>query len=302
MIVYARNHADFLTRKHGTVMSAETVDRVQKVINRFEPPTIQRTSSVPVGSCLSGSVPLKEFLSVSALDAVTAMNTLFPARRPVSVSSDHDTLRSGIQSSASSVSGFSLFRAADPSGLVWNPTTSSTAWLPPPTEHINGSLPEFENSSKIDLEVMDARSELEEYVAGHGTNDTTHWALLAASDDVEQVDSYSRVLDQDTVSGDWHSLLTPDMGGAKLSSSSKLALETLLGGTRGSVIPNQNSGPPDCGHAAAVSEQVLKLFDDQIADCEAQSDFVASHTWLSHLRRFPPPTWPGALGSSHCKH
>jgi hypothetical protein len=276
----------FLSRKHGNIMSAETVGRVQKVIHRFETPTIQPTSSVPVGSFLSGSAPLKEFLSVSAIDAVTAMNALFPARRPVSVSSDHDTLRSGIQSSASSVSGFSLFRAADPSGLVWTPVTSSTAWLPTPTEHVNESLPGFETSSRIDLEVMDARSELEEYVAGHGTNDTTHWALLVASDDVEQVKSYSKVLDQDTVSGDWHNLHTSKMDGAKPSSSSKIALETLLSGNRGSVILNQDLGLTDCEHAAAVSEQVLKLFDDQIADCEAQNDFVASHAWLSHLEIF----------------
>jgi hypothetical protein len=278
----------FLSRKHGNIMSAETVDRVQKVIHRFESSTIQRTSLAPVGSCLSGSAPLKEFLSVSAIDAVTAMNAIFPARRPVSVSSDHDTLRSGMQSSASSVSGFSLFRAADASGPVWTPATSPAAWLPTPTpiEHANESLPDFENGSKIDLEVMDARSELEEYVAGHGTNDTTHWALLVASDDVEQVESYSRVLDQDIVSGDWHNLHTPDMSSAKLSSSSKFALETLLSGTRGSVMFNQNLGPPDCGHATAVSEQVLKLFDDQIADCEAQNDFVVSHTWLSHLEVF----------------
>jgi hypothetical protein len=275
-----------LSRKHGNVLSPETVDRVQKVVHRFDPSTAGRTSSLPLRDSLSGSAPPKEFLAVSAIDTVIVMNALFPARRPMSVSSDHDTLRSGLQSSASSISGFSLFRAADPSGAVWTPAASSPAWLSAPSEHTNGSPPGLGTGSKVDLEVMDARSELEEYVAGHGTNDTTHWALLVASDDIEQLDIYSKILSQDAVAGDWSNMHFPIVGSAKLPSSSRTALETLISSLRGSVGVTQTPESLDLGRAAAVSERVLKLFDGRIAECDARNDFVASHTWLSHLEGF----------------
>ena len=228
----------------------------------------------------------KEFITVSAVDAVTAMNALFPTRRPVSVSSDHDTLRSGLQSSASSMSGFSLFRAANSTGNAWTPATASTPWLSAPQDHVNGSLPELENGPRIDTDVMDARSELEEYVAGHGTNDTTHWALLVASDDVEQVENYSKILSQDTVSGDWPVMQASGMSRARLSSSSKTALETLLGGMHRSLGLTSTARPLGSEDATSMSTKVMNLFDDQITACEARHDFVAGHTWLSHLEVF----------------
>lgn len=268
------------------MLPAETVDRVQKVINRFNPPMSRSATSQPASDCLAASEPPREFIAVSAIDAVTAMNALFPARRPVSVSSDHDTLRSGLQSSASSVSGFSLFRATDSVGPVWTPTPPSTAWLSAPHELVNGGFHESGDGPRIDTEVMDARSELEEYVAGHGTNHVTHWALLVASDDLEQVESYSKLLCQDTVSADWPAMHTPGVARAKLSSSSKCALETLLSGMHGSVIMAELTRPMNPKGATSVSTQLLDLFDSQVTACEARHDFVASHTWLSHLEVF----------------
>lgn len=268
------------------MLPTETVDRVQKVINRFNPSMTQSSNSSSSGGLSAASAPPKEFIAVSAIDAVTAMNALFPARRPVSVSSDHDTLRSGLQSSASSVSGFSLFRAANSSGNTWTSTPSSTPWLSTPQDHVNESLPSLDHDLKLDTDVMDARSELEEYVAGHGTNDTTYWALLVASDDVEQLESYSKLLNQDTVSGDWPVMHTPGMSRAKLSPSSKTALETLMGDTHGSVVLANTARPPGFEDATSISTQLMDLFDDQITACEARHDFVASHAWLSHLEVF----------------
>jgi len=144
----------------------------------------------------------------------------------------------------------------------------------------------LENDLKLDTDVMDARSELEEYVAGHGTNDTTHWALLVASDDVEQVESYSKLLTQDTVSGDWPAMHAPGMSRAKVPSSTKTALETLLSGTNGSVVLTNTTRAPGFEDATSISTQLMDLFDDQITACEARHDFVASHTWLSHLEVF----------------
>jgi hypothetical protein len=268
------------------VLPAETVDRVQKVINRFDSSIVRSPMSPPVGGHLVSPAPPKEFIAVSAIDVVTAMNALFPARRPVSVSSDHDTLRSGLQSSASSVSGFSLFRASDSSGPIWSPNPSSTPWLSAPHDYVNGSLPDSENGPRIDTDVMDARTELEEYVAGHGTNDTTHWALLVASDDVEQVESYGKLLGQDIVPGDWPATHALRASKAKLSPATKIALETLLSDMKGSMILTETGESQKPENATSMSTRVMKLFDDQITVCEARHDFVASHMWLSHLEVF----------------
>jgi hypothetical protein len=268
------------------VLSAETVDRVQKVITRFNPSVPRSPTLSPVGSGSALPAPPKEFIAVSAVDVVTAMNALFPSRRPVSVSSDHDTLRSGMQSSASSVSGFSLFRAADSSGPNWTPASSSTPWLSAPHDHVNTSLPEIHNGPRIDTDVMDARSELEEYVAGHGTNDTTHWALLVASDDAEQVESYSKLLDHDTVPGDWPAVHTSGMHKPRLSSSTRTALETLLSGVHGSMIATKTATTLNPENATSIFTRIMDLFDDQITTCEARHNYVASHTWLSHLETF----------------
>lgn len=133
---------------------------------------------------------------------------------------------------------------------------------------------------------MDARSELEDYVAGHGSNDTNCWALLVASDDIEQVHTYNRLLSQDVVAEDWPIMRTPNMGRAKLPSSIRTDLESLLGDMRGPVILTNSSEQLDFGNATNLSERLLTLFDDQIAACEAQHDFVGSHTWLAHLEVF----------------
>lgn len=65
------------------------------------------------------------FMAVSTSDLVSMVKTLFPQRGPASFTFDGDTLPSGLHSSSSSVSGFSLFRnvaslqPAIDTGLSW---------------------------------------------------------------------------------------------------------------------------------------------------------------------------------------
>jgi hypothetical protein len=204
----------------------------------------------------------------------------------VSVSSDHGTLRSGLQSSASSMSGFSLFRAADPTGPQWNAATPSSDRLTSPFELPNGGQPYLANEPQLDLEVMDARSELEEYVAAHGTNDGTHWTLLVASDDVERIQSYSRLLDQETSASNRLARSTPDKGSAELSQSGKAAIESLISSLPQTADFMDTIVLSTSESIFALSERILSLFDLRIAACEDRHDFVASHTWLSHMEDF----------------
>jgi hypothetical protein len=214
------------------------------------------------------------------------MNALFPARRPVSVSSDHDTLRSGLQSSASSMSGFSLFRATDPTGSQWSPATPSSGRLTSPFELLNGGQQYLSVEPQLDLEVMDARSELEEYVAAHGTNDGTHWTLLVASDDVEHIQSYSRLLDRETTASNEPARFTAGKGSAKFSQSGKAAIESLISSLPPSSDFMDTVVLSTTESIFAFSERILSLFDLRIAACEDRHDFVASHTWLSHMEDF----------------
>ena len=61
------------------------------------------------------TVEVQPFLVISPADIVTLVNTLFPERRPPSIHSERDIPR-GLNSSASSVSGLSLFQPKNSSG------------------------------------------------------------------------------------------------------------------------------------------------------------------------------------------
>jgi len=204
----------------------------------------------------------------------------------VSVSSDHDTLRSGMHSSASSMSGFSLFRGTDPTGAQWTAATPSSGRLSSPFEFGNGGQPYLTDETQLDLEVMDARSELEEYVAAHGTNDGTHWTLLVASDDVEHIESHSRLLGQKRTASNGSVHSTARKGNAKMSQPGKAAIESLLSSLPQSAVFTSAFEVTTPEGIFVLSERILTLFDLRIAECEDRHDFVASHTWLSHMEEF----------------
>lgn len=221
------------------------------------------------------------FLAVSAVDVVAVMNALFPSRRPVSVSSDHDTLRSGLQSSASSVSGFSLFRTADPASSAWSPIATSLGRPSGSYEQHNGNGPFFDHGPSIDTEVMDARAELEEYIASHGNSDGTHWALLVTTDGSKQIEWYREVLNRDALSHGWPVRRASSLGHAKLPSTCRAALEALVSAASQGECPGIDL--TRAKDALTLSERILTLFDIRIANCEDSLDFVASHYWHSHM-------------------
>ncbi|KAM0723646.1 hypothetical protein Q7P37_000634 [Cladosporium fusiforme] len=275
-------------RKNGNVLSTDTVDRVQKVMARFDCGSNPR-ARVPVAEQSLHTIPsMEHFLALSAPDVLTVMNSLFPARRPVSVSSDHDTLRSGLQSSASSVSGFSLFRTNEASAPTWNPTASfSSAATSPgqlfaPFDPRPAGLPQVDDDPGYDPEVMDARSELEEYTAAHRTNDGTNWALLVADDRVEQVYSYNEALQRERGFHDLTSKYPDKKGRGRISSADKAAIETVLSDMREVSAWELHAGSDFFDGPVTWTERVLELFDLRIAECEARSDFVAAHAWMCH--------------------
>ncbi|KAI7480407.1 hypothetical protein KC351_g7018 [Hortaea werneckii] len=102
--------------KYGTSVPSQAIHRVQAIMAR-----------------LSSLQPLphpKQFhdqchrVTLPAIEIVRMIRALYPQRRPSSLLSDIDTLHSGVRSSASSVSGFSLFQnsAALPTITQMQPT------------------------------------------------------------------------------------------------------------------------------------------------------------------------------------
>ncbi|OTA27727.1 hypothetical protein BTJ68_10794 [Hortaea werneckii EXF-2000] len=102
--------------KYGTSVPSQAIHRVQAIMAR-----------------LSSLQPLphpKQFhdqchrVTLPAIEVVRMIRALYPQRRPSSLLSDIDTLHSGVRSSASSVSGFSLFQnsAALPTITQMQPT------------------------------------------------------------------------------------------------------------------------------------------------------------------------------------
>ncbi|KAL1589853.1 hypothetical protein WHR41_01533 [Cladosporium halotolerans] len=274
--------------KNGSILSVGTVDRVQKVIARFDFSNVQRNASSGAGSASADTLSAEQFVVLSPADVLSVMNSLYPARRPVSVSSDHDTLRSGLQSSASSISGFSLFRATETPAPSWPATPSlpfaaaSPGRLLPPFEGVNEPEPLNRPAADFDPDVMDARSELEEYVAAHRTNDVTRWALVVSDERTCQLYTCTELFSRER----HHSTLPRKHATAgdlsQLTPTDIAAIETLLSSAHDSDVPLPSMNSTALDESLKLSTRLLDLFDAKVAESEARSDFVSAHTWLRH--------------------
>lgn len=93
---------DEINRKYGTSVPSQAIHRVQAIMARLSslqplPQTKQSHARCPR-------------VTLPAIEVVRMIRSLYPQRRPSCLLSDIDTLHSGLRSSASSVSGFSLFQ------------------------------------------------------------------------------------------------------------------------------------------------------------------------------------------------
>ncbi|GAB1737087.1 hypothetical protein NU219Hw_g770t1 [Hortaea werneckii] len=102
--------------KYGTSVPSQSIHRVQAIMARLS--SLQPLSQTKQAHARCPRVTLP------ATEAVRMIRSLYPQRRPSSLLSDIDTLHSGLRSSASSVSGFSLFQnsAALPTITQTQPT------------------------------------------------------------------------------------------------------------------------------------------------------------------------------------
>ena len=136
-------------------MSSETASLVHAIARRFQglkgldAHSLQGSASMKQGP--DGPSADSGLFAISLLDASALIDALYPQRRPASLISDSDVGRSGLQSSASSVSGFSLFAS---------PNSSHTTLVYPsswPTDPVKGAPEQETGQSDADTGLSEAR-------------------------------------------------------------------------------------------------------------------------------------------------
>ncbi|EMC93811.1 hypothetical protein BAUCODRAFT_26074 [Baudoinia panamericana UAMH 10762] len=129
---------DTTSRRLSSPVPPEMTRRVEAIFTRFEGRGCD--SSLPAAEYARSSTPEPDVsVAVSSSDVISAIRALFPQRRPPSFCSAVNDASSSLQSSASSISGFSLFRSVDrldqtPSTGFGDPNESESAHPPGVTQ------------------------------------------------------------------------------------------------------------------------------------------------------------------------
>lgn len=268
--------ADRSFRKHGNVMPVDTVSRVAKILDRFD-----FTHSALPEATSTHSASQHKFFTMSATNALTLLKAVHPSCRATSLSSDNATIRSGLQSSASSVSGFSLFRTAENSPTPWTHTAAHIFGLQPPGEMcvVSDAHDPLANSDVANSQaIADLRTELEEWLAGHRLEEDANWVLLAADG------HHCQVFIPDGLSH--HDKGAHVIDSADTNELCRQAIDSLFQHPETANHLGARSLTPIRPDGSDIIGIIDKLFSDQVTRYEASSDYVGAHTALSHAEAF----------------
>lgn len=106
-----REHSNQDPRKHSNAVPARTTQRVQAIMSRFQGHSdLSQLLHSAHGRDTTTYRNEASLLVVSASEFLAIIKALYPQRRPASLASEADTVHSGLRSSASSISGYSLFK------------------------------------------------------------------------------------------------------------------------------------------------------------------------------------------------
>ncbi|KAF7185322.1 hypothetical protein HII31_13301 [Pseudocercospora fuligena] len=255
--------------KHGNTVSPQTATRVNAIMLRFQG-SISGDLSMSATTHTSPKTSA-HFMAVSIKDVTTALSALYPQRRPASVSSDIDYHKSGLQSSASSISGFSLFRhekAFEPIQL----TTSVSQDVQ------NLSITEadaLDDSTSDEQIVREAALELEEFATSRVTSSREFWEVFEVHADTPTLtpmrEKYSEVQSlrqrKEDHSADMTNLVSPELVPCIK------AIEVLLYKFH-SELQSLSSRP------VPAWPELEALFEQAIQDSQSRSDFVGAHRWF----------------------
>lgn len=271
--------------------------RVNNLMARFSEQVSDR--AIDTDSDTHNPEPLQTteaFMVISAKDIVTSLNALCPQRRPASVASDSDDIRSGVQSSASSVSGFSLFRNAK----VSDGPSESLNTVPSDLQDINiAAAAEHNLNSGNDqlwdcARVREACTELEELTANQTSTSNELWDVLYCAPASTSLCTVHERSMQISIAEDIED------HGSRLSSTrpprGRLikeyfflpnTIEKLLH-EHDVALASECQMPATSTNVAPMdaSVELEQLFDQAIKTCQAQSDFVQAHWWFQQLHYF----------------
>lgn len=283
------DRSGYASWKFGNATTPEMTARMQAVLNRFQPikPTIESASTSGSDRTSSDAV-----VAVTVADVVTIVNALYPQRRPPSVSSDQDNLKSGLQSSASSVSGFSLFNNAKFSDSV----DMNASWAPEQQAHLsvegvtNGAV-DPDEISPGNASIRVACIELDELATNRIPSSRQHWDVLmsrSGSQDLQTLQSSSSS-SFESVTHRQLALHTSDathnLPGKSLHQFllARKAIEAIL-----LLVSDNDSSLCDREITTAfdIHAQLQSLFVDAMENDRDNSDYIGAHAWYCRLQEF----------------
>ncbi|KAK4621849.1 hypothetical protein CLAFUW4_07422 [Fulvia fulva] len=277
--------------KYNLSPPVDTVRRIQSLQARFQGSDAVTDRRVnPSKSLLSQNV--ESFVVVSPRDIAVCLNALYPPRRPASVASDRDSTRSGVQSSASSMSGFSLFghtRTPEPFSEV---TTSGDLddHYPRSLNAIAASIQaEHAGESLIEAQMREVCLELEDLLRKKAGTNSDPWDVLVSQSPKESLCAIKDAAARICADVHTESLLRRSPGHAKIKTREyaicRKAVEAILrdreaitnAGTSASVQHTPEG-------LASIVADLQYLYGQSIQDCEARLDFVQAHSLFQQLQ------------------
>ena len=245
------------------------------------------------------------FVAVTAADVAVLVNALYPQHQLAPFSSDHDLSSSGLHSSASSISGFSLFHN--------NPGLESTS-VAVPTQALDNFQPSvsdftepselkgdsFESSilepePDVDGEQLrEVCSAIEDFLTGGRPSSLDQWWVFMMD---ERTQSLCTIQDkllhvQDSAVPVTLTVMKDADGEKAVAFSgdyrtSKLAVQELLFDDE---LDNEVNGLLDLSSSWDTLPElhmwISQAFDQRIANLEERSEFVAAHAWFRKFRCF----------------
>lgn len=246
-----------VARRHNRSASDRDLVSVQAVLAIFQGQDLHvrdRARQLPTTAETSTQGRSSVLIAIAAEDVVATLDALHPAQRTASICSDQNTLKSGLHSSASSMSGFSLFRNGTDD--LQSPLHSSILR--------NADVKEDDTSS---IDISHLRDELDD-LAGSPT--TTNRGLFSAF----TIDEHNQdvLLDVNEAEPGIASPLTEPASECWIELLKILRIQLSNIGTR-------------MTDESPLQAQLPELLHDMAAEAEAHGDFVMAHRLLSILEK-----------------
>ena len=286
-------------RKHGTTCSPESIELVQNVVDRFQLPIAQGCLPVPDETAhVPKTKESDTLIRLSLADVNSMVSGLCPRRRQDSVSSVFDPFQLGLRSSASSISGFSLFQnvasigSAYPSASPWTPELQH----PTPIDRVTSPLLHAPGSVRVDSvlqsdwdpnQLWQATAALEDQTSAAPSHSSGPWCDLVARTNVltfctlkeaiavaKNVDTASRTSQAHTSNDS-----VPDQ-------KCRETIEELL--SNRALHQSQTTGTTASGCTSVddIVQAFRAALDRRVADLEQDSDFVTAHAWFRKRKAF----------------